>query len=110
MRHLTDAASFCAFYGVHRERQTGRSAPPERKERTMGQRIVKLSVEVRSGTARFRVGVQAESIRRALCVVGARYPASEVAVVFPIEPEGFFLKGPALAGVVETEHPKELAA
>jgi hypothetical protein len=47
--------------------------------------MVKVSVEVRSGTGRFRVGVQAESIRRALSVVGARYPTSEVRVIFPIE-------------------------
>ncbi len=54
------------------------------------QRGVRLSVEVRSGTARFRVGVQAQSIREALGVVGGRYPRGVVA--FPIEPEGFFMK------------------
>jgi hypothetical protein len=76
----------------------------------MGQRMVKLSVEVRSGAARFRIGVQAESIRKALSVAAARYPHGEVGVIFPIEPGGFFVKGPALAGVIETEHLKELAA
>ena len=55
-------------------------------------RMVKISVEVRSGTARFRVGVQAREIRQALSVVGARYPQGEVAVVFPVEPEGFLVE------------------
>jgi hypothetical protein len=77
----------------------------------MGRRMVKVSVEVRSGTARFRVSVQARSIRAALGMVRARYPQGEVGVVFPIEPEGFFVDGPAtLAGVLETERPKQLAA
>jgi hypothetical protein len=40
----------------------------------MEQKMVKVSVEVKSGTARFRVGVQAPSIRTALSVVGGRYP------------------------------------
>jgi hypothetical protein len=77
----------------------------------MGRRMVKVSVEVRSGTARFRVSVRAESIRKALDMVRARYPSGEAGVVFPIEPEGFFVDGPAtLAGMLEPEHPKQLAA
>jgi hypothetical protein len=32
--------------------------------------MVKVSVKVRSGTARFRVGVTAQSVRRALRLVG----------------------------------------
>jgi hypothetical protein len=77
----------------------------------MSQQMVKVSVEVRSGTAHFRVSVQAESIRKALEVVGARYPSGEVGVVFPIEPEGFFVDGPpTLEGMLGTERPKQLAA
>jgi hypothetical protein len=76
----------------------------------MGQRMVKVSVEIRSGTARFRVGVQAESIGEALNMVGARYPQGEVKVIFPIAPDSFFVRGPALAGMVGPEHSKELAA
>jgi hypothetical protein len=65
------------------------------------QRMVKVSVEVRSGTVRFRVGIQAQSIRRALILVGGRYPQGQVRVVFPIEPQGFFVREPwALAGMV----------
>jgi hypothetical protein len=77
----------------------------------MAQQMVKVSVEVRSGTARFRVSVQAQSIRKALDMVGARYPGGEVRVVFPIESESFFVDAPpTLAGVLGTEHPKQLAA
>ena len=54
--------------------------------------MVKVSVEVRSRAHHFRVGVRAESIRRALGAVAARYPTSEVRVTFPIEPDGFFAK------------------
>ena len=55
------------------------------------QKMVRISVEVRSGSARFRVGVQAQSIRKALGVVAGRYPRGVVEVVFPVEPEGFFV-------------------
>jgi len=55
------------------------------------QKMVRISVEVRSGTARFRVEVQAQSIREALRLVGGRYPQGVVGVAFPIEPEGFFV-------------------
>jgi hypothetical protein len=66
-------------------------------------RMVEVSVEVRSGTARFRVSVQAQSIRKALGLVGGRYPHGEVRLVFPIEPEGFFVREPAaLARIVGT--------
>ena len=75
------------------------------------QKTVKVSVEVRSGTASFRVGVQAHSIHKALSMVEARHPQGEVRVAFPIEPEGFFVDGSStLAGVLETERPKRLAA
>jgi hypothetical protein len=69
------------------------------------QQIVKVSVEVRSGTARFRVGVQAPSM------VGGRYPKGNVRVVSPIEPEGFFVGEPtALAGMVGPEQVHREAA
>ena len=61
----------------------------------MEKQMVRISVEVRSGTTRFRVGVQAQSIREALGVVGGRYPRGEVEVAFPIEPEGFFVREPS---------------
>ena len=78
----------------------------------MGQKkMVKVSVEVSSGTARFRVGVQAQSISKALSMVGGRYPRSEVRVVFPTGPEGFFVRVPSvLAGMVVSERAQREAA
>ena len=55
------------------------------------QRRVKFSVEVRSGTARFRVGVQAQSIREALRMVGGRYPRGVVRVAFPTQQQSPFV-------------------
>jgi len=55
------------------------------------QRRVKFSVEVRSGSARFRVGVQARSIGKALRLVGGRYPRGMVEVDFPTEAESYFV-------------------
>jgi hypothetical protein len=79
-----------------------------REEREVPE-MVKVSVEVRSGTARFRVAVQAESIQRALRLVAGRYPGRSCGVKFPIEPEGFFVGGHgARAGMLE--QPKELPA
>jgi hypothetical protein len=77
----------------------------------MEQQMVRISVEVRSGTARFRVGVQAPSIREALALVGGRYPRREVRVVFPIEPEGFFVREPpAPAGAAGSKQARQVAA
>jgi hypothetical protein len=74
-------------------------------------RMVKVSLEVRSGTSRFRVGVQAESVRKALSLVGGRYPRGEARLVFPIEPEGFFVREPAaMARVVGTGRVHQEAA
>ena len=70
----------------------------------MEQQMVKVSVEVRSGVARFQAGVHAQSIRKALSMVGGRYPRGAVKVVFPIEPEGFFSGKPsALARIAVSE-------
>ena len=57
--------------------------------------MVKVSIEVRSGAARFRVGVRAESIERAVNLVEKRFPGRNVNVSFPIDPEGFFGEGSA---------------
>jgi hypothetical protein len=54
--------------------------------------VVKVFVEVCSEAARFKVSVRAESIRRALSLVGKRYPKGEVEVKVPIDPEGFFVE------------------
>ena len=55
--------------------------------------MIKVSVEVREGAALFRVAVQAESIGRAMSIVNAGHPGRDVRVVFPIDPEEFFIGG-----------------
>ena len=55
--------------------------------------MIKVSVEVREGSALFRVAVKAESISRAVSIVKGRQPGRDVRVVFPIDPEGFFPAG-----------------
>jgi hypothetical protein len=40
--------------------------------------MVKVSIEIRDRTARFRVGVQAQNIEQAMSIVRARYPSSAV--------------------------------
>jgi hypothetical protein len=73
--------------------------------------MVKISIEVSSGTAHFDVGVQAESIQRAMSLVSKRYPKGNVRVKFPIEPESFFVQDPtARTGIVALEFPAGVAA
>jgi hypothetical protein len=64
--------------------------------------MVRISVEVSSGAARFRVMVQAESIERALEIAKRHNLGKECRVTFPLDPEAFFVKDPvAKAGAVE---------
>lgn len=68
-----------------------------RKEKSM----IRISVQVRSGAARFRVAVQAESSERALEIVKRYNPGQDCQVAFPIDPETFFVgDGVARAGEV----------
>ena len=57
--------------------------------------MVKVSIEVHDGTARFAVAVLAKSVQQALNIVAARYPGSTARVKFPINPEGFFVEDSA---------------
>jgi hypothetical protein len=56
-----------------------------------GERVIRLTVEICSESNRFRAAVLAESIELALRLVKARYPGGEARVVFPIEPDAFFV-------------------
>ena len=60
---------------------------------------VRISVQVSSGAARFRVAVQAQSIERALEVVQRWHSGKECKVKFPIDAEAFFVKEDAVAKV-----------
>ena len=77
--------------------------------------MVRVSIEVRSGVARFRVGIQSSSIQRAVSLAQTLYSASDVRVIFPIDPEGFFVEDVlAEEGLIEGGKPHkeqhELAA
>jgi hypothetical protein len=73
--------------------------------------MVKVSIEVCSGAAHFDVGVQAESIQRAVSFVRERYPKGNVRVKFPIEPESFFVEDPTpRRRIVGLEPPARVAA
>ena len=53
--------------------------------------MIRISVEVVQGAARYRVAAQAESIERALKIVEWQNPDCEAKVAFPIDPEVFFV-------------------
>ena len=53
--------------------------------------MIRISVHVGSGAARFGVTTQAESIERALEIVERQNPGKECEVAFPIDPETFFV-------------------
>jgi len=57
--------------------------------------MVQVRLEVRTGAARFRVSVRAQSTQRAVSLAGARYPGGEVRVLRPA--------GPDLTDFAETE-------
>jgi hypothetical protein len=70
--------------------------------------VVRVSIEVRCGAARFRVGIQASSIQSAVSLAKGLYSASDPRVVFPIDPEDFFLGDPsAKEGLVQRGMPQE---
>ncbi len=50
--------------------------------------MVKVSIEVRSGVARFNVAVRAQSVRRAMELVGRRFPGRDIQAKFPQALEG----------------------
>ena len=48
-------------------------------------------MEVREGVAPFRVAVEAEDITQAVSLTEGGHPGRDVRVVFPIDPEEFFV-------------------
>ncbi len=57
--------------------------------------MIRVSMEVREGTALSTATVQAESIRKAVSITRERYPGCDVRVIFPIDAEDFFIESPA---------------
>ncbi len=56
--------------------------------------MIRISVEVSSSAACMRVMVQAESIERALAIARRHNPGKECRVIFPLDPEMFFVRDP----------------
>ena len=54
--------------------------------------MIRISVQVSSGTTRFRVAIQAESIEQALEIAARQNIGKECEVTFPIDPESFFVE------------------
>lgn len=54
---------------------------------------MKVSVEVKRGPVTHQVSVTTTSIERALQLAGGNQSGTEARVLFPIEPEEFFLGG-----------------
>ena len=54
--------------------------------------MIKIAIEVRSSTARFKVALLAESIEGALEIAKRYNPGKECKVVFPIDLEAFFVR------------------
>jgi hypothetical protein len=63
------------------QRQQSPSIPQNRKEK---EQMIKVAIEVHSGAARMGVTVQAQSIERALSLVGGRFPGKPCRVKFPM--------------------------
>ena len=61
--------------------------------------MVRISVEVKSGAARFRASVQAQSIERALEIAQRQNPGKDCEVRFPIDAESFFVEEDGVAKV-----------
>jgi hypothetical protein len=55
--------------------------------------MIKVSLEAREGAVLSQVAVQADSISQAVSMMKGRYPGREVRIVFPIDPEEFFIEG-----------------
>jgi hypothetical protein len=54
--------------------------------------MIRISVQVSSGIARFKVAIEAESIERGLEIVARQNLGKECEVTFPIDPEAFFVR------------------
>ena len=100
---LTNFKKWCTLSNGNKSIAQEKQQRNFRAER--GRRVVRITVEVGNGAARYRVAVQAESIRRVLEIVEGLYPGGDFRVKFPIDPQTFFVKDPAAAaGPVEQEN------
>jgi hypothetical protein len=63
----------------------------EEKRRKRKTEMIRLTVEIREGALTYQVRVTAPSIERALEIAGAGKPGRRGRLVFPIDPEAFFV-------------------
>jgi len=56
-------------------------------------KMICVTVEIREGAVTHRARVTAPSIERTLEIVGGAKPGRRVRLVFPIDPEAFFVGG-----------------
>jgi hypothetical protein len=56
-------------------------------------KMICVSVEISDGALTHRVQVTAPSIERALEITGEEMPGRRVRLLFPIDPEAFFVPG-----------------
>ena len=56
-------------------------------------KMIYVTVEIREGTLTYQVRVSAPSIERALRIARDGKPGRRVRLVFPIDPEAFFVPG-----------------
>ena len=57
--------------------------------------MIRVSVEIREGALTYRVRVTAPSIERALEIMGRGKPRRRVRLLFPIDPDAFFVTAAA---------------
>lgn len=74
--------------------------------------MIRVLIEMRHNVATSsRVVVQARSVREAASIAAAVYPNADIRVVFPIDPEAFFVRDPAArAEIVSVERAEGMAA
>jgi hypothetical protein len=72
--------------------------------------MIKVLMEVETHATCLTVSVLAESLREAISTVKDCYPGDDVRVVFPINPEEFFVGDAGTANLVELDGPAEARA
>ncbi len=58
--------------------------------------MLQVSFNIQNGATSIRVSVRAADLQRAERLVKSRYPSGAAKMVFPIEPESFFVKSDAV--------------
>lgn len=73
--------------------------------------MVRVSIDVDGATSgRSRLSVRAESIQGAMEIAAERNPRCSLRVVFPLDPETFFVREPASDTGSEVAETAEIAA